>query len=208
MTDRRPIASRNASWARRAAAWMARRGVSPNQISIASIGAGSLAGAAFWAADGGQGLGGRLLLLLGAAFCQARLVCNLLDGMVAVEGGRGGADGPFWNEFPDRVADLMILGGLGLGLGQPGLGFAAAALAVMTAYVRELGRALGAPQDFAGPMAKPHRMAVVTGAAALAALWPFGAGAWLLQAALWVIAAGCVLTVLGRSARLVRRLRG
>ena len=107
----------------------------------------------------------------------------------------------------DRVADLLILGGLGLGLGHPGLGFAAAALAVMTAYVRELGRAIGAAQDFAGPMAKQHRMAVVTGAAVLAAFWPFGPGGWLLVWALWIVVAGCALTIARRSWRLVRWLR-
>lgn len=207
MTDRRPIASRDTGWARRAASWLVSRGISPNRISIASIGAGALAGLAFWAADGGAGWGGRALLLLGAAFCQLRLVCNLLDGMVAVEGGKGEPDGPFWNEFPDRVADLLILGGLGLGIGQPGLGFAAAALAILTAYVRELGRAIGTPQDFSGPMAKQHRMAVVTGAAILAAVWPFGPGGWLLPWGLWIVVAGCVLTVALRSRRLVRWLK-
>ena len=72
-------------------------------------------------------------LILAAAFCQARLICNLLDGMVAVEGGKREPSGPFWNEFPDRVADILILAGAGLGLGNPALGFAAAAFAMSAA---------------------------------------------------------------------------
>jgi phosphatidylglycerophosphate synthase len=142
-------------------------------------------------------------------FCQARLICNLLDGMVAMEGGKREASGPFWNEFPDRVADIVILAGVGFGLGQPGLGFAAAVMAVFTAYVRELGRACGAPSDFSGPMAKPHRMAVLTGAAILAVLepWlPWEAGT-IMVIALWVVTCGAAFTVLRRGLRLVRWLQ-
>jgi phosphatidylglycerophosphate synthase len=62
-----------------------------------------------------------------------RLLCNLFDGMVAIEGGRKEADGPFWNEAPDRASDILILAGAGLGAGAVGLGWAAAALAVATA---------------------------------------------------------------------------
>jgi phosphatidylglycerophosphate synthase len=192
MNDRRPIASRNAGWAQAAARRLAGSAVTPNQISVASMAAALLAGGAFWGAGHVAGWGGAVLLILGAAFCQARLICNLLDGMVAMEGGKKEPSGPFWNEFPDRVADILILGGAGLGLGNPALGFAAAAMAVFTAYVRELGRATGAPSDFSGPMAKPHRMAVMTGAALLAAmepLLPLPSGS-ILTWALWIVAMG------------------
>jgi phosphatidylglycerophosphate synthase len=205
MTDRRPIATRNAGWAQAAARRLAASSVTPNQISIASMGAALVAGGAFWWAGSVGPWAAALLLILAAAFCQARLICNLLDGMVAMEGGKKEASGPFWNEFPDRVADILILGGAGLGLGAPALGFAAAAFAVFTAYVRELGRAVGAPSDFSGPMAKPHRMAVMTGAALLAAgepLLPLAPGS-ILTWALWVIMIGAALTTLRRAVRLV-----
>ena len=209
MTDRRPIATRNAGWAQTAAHRLAASRVTPNQISIASMGAAAIAGAAFWWVGYTTGIGRVFLLLLAAAFCQARLICNLLDGMVAMEGGKKETSGPFWNEFPDRIADILILGGAGLGLGQPGLGFAAASMAVFTAYVRELGRATGAPSDFSGPMAKPHRMAVMTGAAALAIiepLLPLTPGS-ILTAALWIVTIGAALTVLRRAVRLVTWLK-
>ncbi len=204
-TDRRPIATRNAGWAQAAARRLAGSAVTPNQISMASMFAALLAGGAFWGAGHVGTWAGAALLILAAAFCQARLICNLLDGMVAMEGGRREPSGPFWNEFPDRVADILILCGAGLGLGNPALGFAAAAFAVFTAYVRELGRATGAPSDFSGPMAKPHRMAVMTGAALLAVIEP-----WLpltpgsiLTWALWIVTLGAALTVLRRAIRLV-----
>jgi phosphatidylglycerophosphate synthase len=207
--DRRPIATRNAGWAQSLARWLANSRVTPNQISIASMVAAAVAGAAFWASGYTSGIAHITLLLLAAAFCQARLICNLLDGMVAMEGGKREASGPFWNEFPDRVADILILAGAGLGIGHPALGFAAATMAVFTAYVRELGRATGAPSDFSGPMAKPHRMAVMTGAAILATVEPLlpQTPGTILMAALWVVTIGAILTVLRRAVRLVGWLK-
>lgn len=207
MADRRPLNSRSSRWAGLAAAWLVRRCVSPNRISQASILFAALAALAFWRS--GTALAGpaALLLVAAAVCCQLRLLCNLLDGMVAIEGGRGAPDGPFWNEMPDRVADLLILAGAGLAVGAPALGLAAGAGAVLTAYVRELGRAEGAPADFSGPMAKPHRMAALTGAALLCAveLVVFGSR-WTLLLGLWVVTLGTGLTVLRRSARLLRVL--
>jgi len=205
--DRRPIASRNTRIAARIARVLAARGVSPNRISQASIGFAALAGAAFWVSGAVSGPLYGVLLALAALGCQLRLLCNLFDGMVAVEGGQGAPDGPFWNEAPDRVADILILAGMGYGAGAPALGWAAAALAVLTAYIRELGSAQGMAADFRGPMAKPQRMAVATGAAVLAIFLPELAGVSILAAALWLIAAGAVLTALGRSARLIAALK-
>ncbi len=202
--DRRPLASRDTRWAQATARRLAALSVTPNQISQASILAGALAGAAFWLGGQSDGMA-RLLLLLGAAlFCQLRLLCNLFDGMVAVEGGKASADGPFWNEFPDRIADIAIMVGIGYGIAMPGLG----CFSVLTAYVRELGRANEAPSDFSGPMAKPHRMAVATVAALLSA----GEFLWnghneVLTLALAIIAIGAAATTLRRAWRQVRWLK-
>ncbi|MGY5808305.1 CDP-alcohol phosphatidyltransferase family protein [Rhizobium sp. LEGMi198b] len=208
MGDRRPLASRNTRWAQGLARRMTNLSVTPNQISQASIVMAALAGGSFWLS--GQGSGGvrALSLILAALFCQLRLLCNLLDGMVAVEGGKGAADGPFWNEFPDRVADILIFAGVGYGIGASGLGWAAAAFAVLTAYVRELGRATSNPSDFGGPMAKQHRMATMTAAALLSVvevLW--SGGSWILTIALWIVAVGAAVTALRRSLYLIERLK-
>lgn len=206
--DRRPLASRNTRWAQAIARRLASMNVKPNRISQASMLAAAFAGLAFWLTGETQD-GVRVTLFIAAAlFCQLRLLCNLFDGMVAVEGGKGEADGPFWNEFPDRVADVFIFVGAGYGIGAPALGFAAAAFAVLTAYVRELGRANGAPSDFSGPMAKQHRMATITLAAVLSAF----EGLWLgdgeiLWAALLLISIGAALTALVRARRQIAWLR-
>ena len=69
-------------------------------------------------------------------------------------------------------------------------------LALLTAYVRLLGGALGQPQRFTGPLAKPQRMFVVT-VACLASLVELAAGELrgiALTAGLAVIVLGCALT--------------
>jgi phosphatidylglycerophosphate synthase len=145
-----------------------------------------------------------LALLLAAATVQARLVCNLIDGMVAIEGGRGAKDGPFWNEAPDRVSDFLFFTGAGLAAGDPALGLLVAALAIATAYIRELGRAEGFPPDFSGPLAKPQRMALLTAGTALAALY---ASEWTLTVTLWIIVAGTAATILRRSWTLIDKMK-
>ncbi|WP_135451271.1 hypothetical protein [Tabrizicola caldifontis] len=75
-----------------------------------------------------------LWLILASVSIQMRLICNLIDGMVAVEGGQGEKDGAFWNEAPDRLSDHLLLTGAGIAAGNPGLGALAAALAIATAY--------------------------------------------------------------------------
>ena len=201
--NRRPLASRDTRWARGLAARLVTADVTPNRISQASVGFAALGFLLYWAAAATAGPLQSAALLLAAACVQLRLLCNLLDGMVAIEGGRSAPTGPFWNEAPDRAADALFLAGAGLAAGQPALGLAAAALAIATAYVRELGRAEGFPPDFSGPMAKPHRMAALTLGSLIAALH---AAEWTLTVTLWVIAAGTLATVLRRSARLLKAL--
>lgn len=208
--SRRPLTSRDTGWARGLTKALAATSISPNQVSQASMGAAAFAGAAFWVSGQTDDTALRAASLVGAAvFCQLRLLCNLFDGMLAIEAGKSAADGAFWNEFPDRIADILILAGVGYGIGDASLGWAAAAFAVFTAYVRELGGANGMPADFSGPMAKPHRMAVITLAAVIAAFEPVWDGRnEVLTVALWVIAIGAAITVLRRAVHLCRWLCG
>ena len=211
MIDRRPIASRDTGWAHALTQLLARHKISPNQISIVSMGFAVLAGLTFYFGVQLSGAGRVVLLLLAALFCQLRLICNLLDGLVAVEAGKGEADGAFWNEAPDRVSDTVIFVGLGYGLGMPSLGWTAAAMAISTAYIRELGRATTGDNDFSGPMAKPHRMAVVTFAGVLACFTPIFGGAaggnGILIGALWIVTVGALITSIRRSSYMIARLR-
>ena len=56
----------------------------------------------------------------------------------------------------------MLLVAFGGAIGFDWLGWLAALLAAIAAYIRLLGGTLGLPQDFRGPMAKPQRMAALT----------------------------------------------
>ena len=208
---RRPLRSRETPWARQAASWLARRGVAPNWISLASVGFAALAGLGLLVSREGP-RSSRIALLVGAAACiQLRLLCNLFDGMVAIEGGRRTPAGEVFNDVPDRWADALILVAAGYavpGLAwAPDLGWAAALLAVFTAYVRVLGGSLGLPQDFSGPMAKPHRMAVMTVACLVAAgeAW-VDARSVALPGALALVALGSAVTAWRRTSRIVRGL--
>ena len=199
--DRRPLASRDTAWARRIASTLARSSVTPNQISTVSI---VFAALSAWAL-----VDARPLALVGAALCvQLRLLCNLIDGMVAIEGGKQSATGALYNEFPDRIADSLFLVALGYACGVAWLGWLAALLAALTAYVRATGGALGLAQDFRGPMAKPHRMAVLTVACLIgAAEMQWNGTRWALFVAAVVIAAGSALTCVTRALAIARALR-
>ncbi len=150
-------------------------------------------------------------LLVGAAACvQLRLLCNLLDGMVAVEGGLGSRSGEVWNDLPDRIADPLFLISAGYATGLhygPELGWAAGLLAVFTAYVRLLGGAAGLTQRFTGPMAKPHRMAMLTVSLLLAAaLTSWNWDAVVLAVGLILVIIGTLWTVTRRTAAIVGEL--
>src|SRR5436190_16038094 len=86
--DRRPLASRDTRWANALAAALARRGVSPNAISVAGLVPGTLAGVAVAATAFTDGWAYRSCWVAGAACVQLRLLANLLDGMVAVASNR------------------------------------------------------------------------------------------------------------------------
>jgi phosphatidylglycerophosphate synthase len=209
--NRRPLKTRSRPWAATLARQLAGAGFTPNQISLFSLLFAAFATADFLLAPFGSKIV-QIILLADAALCiQLRLLCNLLDGMVAVEGGLKSNTGEIYNEFPDRFADAMILIGAGYAAPWLGwsaiLGWAAALLAVMTAYNRALGVVAGAGQQFCGPMAKPQRMAVMTAAAVLSI------GEVLLELrpriiplALAVIIAGCAVTMVRRTARIMKEL--
>lgn len=154
----------------------------------------------------------RVWLVLAAVGIQLRLLCNMFDGMVAVEHGQGTPEGALYNEVPDRIADTVILVAAGhavaAGVWGPLLGWAAALMAMFTAYVRVLGGALGTPQFFIGPQSKSQRMAVLTVAALLGAMMPSPVLAGrILTAALVIVLAGSTITVVRRVLRIARELR-
>lgn len=216
--DRRPIAAREARWSRAISRRLVAWHVSPNAISVAGMVSGILAGfmLASTSHPADDSHPQHFHFVVGAVLVQLRLLANMFDGMVAVESGKASRLGELYNEAPDRVSDAATLIGFGYAAGgSPSLGYVAACLAIFTAYVRTLGKAAGAPNDFCGPMAKQQRMFLVTAAALYAAATPrrwepaWGpGGAWGLAAAvLLIIVVGCVVTSIRRLWRIARALR-
>ncbi len=195
--ERRPIASRGTTWAAACADWLSATKLTPNSISVLGLIAALLAGAAFAAT---RFIAGPTfyLYLLGALFVQVRLLANLFDGMVAERQNACSPIGELYNEIPDRFSDVCILVGFGFcSLGNPSIGFAAAIIALLVAYVRSQLAVSGAPQSYVGPMAKAHRMALVTATALILSVFPLRE--------IWLLAMG--LLIVGGVVTLIRRLR-
>jgi phosphatidylglycerophosphate synthase len=146
-------------------------------------------------------------LLMGAAGVQLRLLCNLMDGLVAIEGGLKSKAGDLFNEAPDRVEDTVLLVAAGYAAGHGELGWVCATLAMCAAYVRALGASLGLGQDYRGPGAKPHRMAMLTvGLLSAAACSAFSVEFPALKVALWAIVLLTGITIIRRTVRIYQRL--
>src|SRR5207249_7889355 len=146
----------------------------------------------------------RILWIIAALGAQLRLTANMLDGMVALASGRASKIGELYNEVPDRISDAAVFIGAGYACGgNVTLGYVATILAIFTAYVRAAGKIAGAPNEFCGPMAKQHRMLVITLICVYAAITP---RSWqiitfndsqigLMTLGLIMIVVGCVITV-------------
>jgi phosphatidylglycerophosphate synthase len=210
--SRRPLRTRDKRWAISLAGWLVAAGVSPNAISLGSIVFAALAGVCLLLSAETAGATCALLLILAAVGIQLRLLCNLIDGMVAVEGGRKSKSGEVFNDAPDRLADIIVFVAAGYALPDlswgPALGWATALLAVLTAYVRMLGGAAGLAQDFVGPMAKQHRMALLTTGCVLATIETLlrDDSRYMLLLGLIIIAIGSLVTLARRLLRIVRAL--
>ncbi|MEA4862252.1 MAG: CDP-alcohol phosphatidyltransferase family protein [Victivallaceae bacterium] len=202
---RREVKTRNTKWAEQIARFLCRLHVKPNHISIAGVFFAIAGAAALWGMSKASGHFAVVLLAIGAiAGIQGRLLCNLFDGMVAIEGGQRTKSGELFNDFPDRISDTFLLIGAGCATGSNCgviLGCIVAILSMMTAYVRVLGGAAGATQYFMGPMAKQHRMAILTLSVIVCIIVP-GYIEEIMTGMLLLIGVGCVITVLRRLHRI------
>ncbi len=216
-TERRPLASRQLASARKITAWLVARNISPNSISLAGVAFSLFCGLCCAGTNWTDDSTSRVLFILAAVFIQTRLLANLFDGMVAVASGKASRLGEVYNEVPDRVSDPLILIGTGFAAGgSPSLGFVAAVLSVLVAYLRVFGNSIGARDLFLGPMAKQQRMATLTGACIYCALVPagwfggLGSTTWLgaTSIALALITLGSVVTAGRRLQRIAMQIGG
>ena len=212
VANRRPLKTRSAAWAGALARSLATAGFTPNAVSVIGIGFALGGGFALATLPGATSPMARAGHLIGAAACvQLRLLCNMLDGLIAVENNLKSKLGDLFNEVPDRIEDVALLLGLGVAAGGEWgvtLGWCAALLAVGTAYVRQLGGSLGFKQDFCGPFAKQHRMFFLTVTCLVGAVMvTTGRINPALPAGLALIAAGTLVTLMRRLVRLANAMR-
>jgi phosphatidylglycerophosphate synthase len=211
--ERRPIAARERRIFQRLSARMAVAGATPNAISIAGMVCCLAAGGALAATPHLSNVAQRIAYLAAAALIQLRLLANMLDGMVALDSGKSSPVGGLYNEVPDRISDAGTLIGAGFAVASSLIvGLIATCVAIFVAYVRVQAKVSGAPQDFCGPMAKQHRMALMTFTLIYLALapsaWrPVWRGQGLMTLALLIIIIGGLWTALRRLFRAAKALR-
>ncbi len=215
-SGRRPLKSRQWRVFQKLAGALANSGVTPNAISVSSVAFAVAAGACLalttWIEEP---LVRRIVWLLSGVMIQFRLIANLMDGMVAIEGGKKSAVGDLYNEVPDRLSDPAILIGAGFAWGScPMLGLTAALVAVFVAYVRAIGASVGVGQVFLGPFAKQQRMAVMTLVCIASAIFPMSwqpihaaTGSGICGGALLVIIGGGIVTAVRRMNHIARLMR-
>ena len=202
------MATRKITFFHKLASLMTGLGLTPNMISICSSIFALLGGVCFVRASE-QTFTLQITLLIAAILTiQLRLICNLTDGLMAVECGLKTASGEIFNDVPDRISDVAFIIGAGIFAQSYAtwiihVAWIAALFAVMTAYVRVLGTSLSGTHDFSGPMAKQHRMFLLTvGAIGGLVEAYFKQPAYCMSAILCLIAIGSAFTC----ARRLRRL--
>lgn len=200
--DRRPAHAREAVPIMKFAGFCSNFGITPNQLSIAGIFFSLFAGICYLMVPRYSGYEAQLYLLAVVFICS-RALCNLSDGLIAIEYGRKTRSGEIYNDVPDRISDIFILVGASFSVqGHPWaihIGWSAASMALITAYIRVLGRAIGAKSYFVGPMSKNGRLWLIVPASLLeiaSHYFPFGFS--VIYYSLWIITVGSVITCLRR----------
>ncbi len=172
--------------------FISRTRIRPDTLTSVGVGVSLFSGTAF--ALGEVRLGGILLALAG--------FFDLIDGVVARAQGSASSSGAFFDSSMDRLADLLVL--CGMAIGMAALGDVSGVLlvcwaltgAVMTSYTRARAeRQLARFQ--VGWMERGERCAVLI----------LGALAGYLEVALWIVAIGASLTTFQRLAAARRLLR-
>jgi CDP-diacylglycerol---glycerol-3-phosphate 3-phosphatidyltransferase len=177
---------------------LARRGISPDAVTLAAIPVGAVAAACILASPSAPAL-----LLAVPVLAAARLVLNLLDGALARRTGRTHARGELYNEVGDRITDLLFLVPVAFVPGADQTTVLLGALgAVLASFIGLTTRAAGGDRIYRGVLSKPGRMVLVGG---------FSVAAFVLGSSAWgpfgpLLLLGTVLTALERLVVGVRRL--
>lgn len=166
--------------------------VHPNTITWTSFLFATAAGSCLYGAEL------RWPLLLAPVFIFARMTCNLLDGMVAIERHMTSSKGAALQDLVDRLSDSFMVAGAALSpLGNTKLGVIAIAMMLVSSYTGILKKAVGGTREYGGILGKGDRYVLVGTAAIAQYFWSgqiFGMGALSIMLAV-IIAGGAVTTI-------------
>lgn len=180
------------------AAMLLRAGISPDVVTLVGT-AGVVAGALVFFPQGS--------FFWGTIVITAFVFSDLVDGNMARQAGTSSVWGAFLDSTLDRVADSAVFGGIAMwyaGRGDNDLLCAVAlfclACGQVVSYTKARAESLGLKCDVSGLVERAERLVVTLVAAGLAGLHGFGVPYidWLLPIALWLIAAGSLVTVMQR----------
>ena len=128
--------------------------IRPDWITVAGLGASILAFLCLLAAPTKP-----WLLLLVPWWLFARIACNALDGLVAQRTSKARPFGEVLNEGTDRLADVVLLLGLGVtSLASFPLAALATVAVLLSSYAGILGKAVGVNREYGGVLGKADRM--------------------------------------------------
>ncbi|MCP3757724.1 phosphatidylinositol phosphate synthase [Streptomyces sp. TBY4] len=181
------------------AAFLLRMGVSPDAVTLIGT-AGVVVGALVFFPMGEFFWGTITITLF--------VFSDLVDGNMARQAGVSSRWGAFLDSTLDRVADAAIFGGLALWYAGSGNNNALCAVAIfclasgqVVSYTKARGESIGLPVAVNGLIERAERLVITLVAAGLSGLETFGVPSWigvLLPIALWVVAAGSLVTLIQR----------
>jgi CDP-diacylglycerol--glycerol-3-phosphate 3-phosphatidyltransferase len=171
-------------------AWLARAGVTANQVTVMTGAASVVLGAGLaWQHRG---------WILVPPFLLVRMALNAIDGMLAREHGQQSRLGAVLNELTDVISDAALtLPLITMPEWNPLLVAVAIFFAALTEMAGVMGRAIGSTRRYDGPFGKSDR-ALALGAVAtwLALGWPVTTMGADLTLGAWIVL--CCLTVMQR----------
>jgi phosphatidylglycerophosphate synthase len=172
--------------------FLRRTRLKPDSLTLMGVALSALAGAAFvahWQVAGG------IIMLFSGFF-------DMADGVAARQQGLASPAGAFLDSSMDRIADLLVLSGIAVGMARhaDAAGVALVCWAVIGSVMTSYTRARAEVQLEAltvGVMERAERHVVLI----------LGAFTGYLEAALWIVAIGATITTVQRLVVARRRLR-
>jgi CDP-diacylglycerol--glycerol-3-phosphate 3-phosphatidyltransferase len=177
--------------------WLARMGVTANQVTLTAAVLSVVVGVLLCLTGGGTGL-----FLLLPVWLFVRMAMNAIDGMLAREFGQKSRLGGYLNELGDVVSDAALLLPFAfVAPFTPAAVFAVIFAATISEYAGAMGPLVGAARHYDGPLGKSDR-ALVLGALGL---W-IGLGLPLPHWLFWLMPALAALLAVTTVNRIYRAL--